>query len=96
MNQARHLVPVFTHEQLGRALRLARKHQSLRQDEVGALSHSFIGEVENGKPTAQIGKVFELLRELGLRLYIELPADARDPVPGEKNLKRTRRARGAA
>jgi hypothetical protein len=66
-------IPIQDPEQLGRVFRAARKHQNLRQDEVGRLSHSFIGEVEMGKPTAQIGKVMEALRELGLKVHIELP-----------------------
>ncbi len=61
--------------ELGRVIRAARKWQQLNQDEVGRFSHSFIGEVEAGKPTAQVGKVLEALRELGIRFHLELPAD---------------------
>jgi hypothetical protein len=61
-------------EQLGQLVRAARKWQHLRQDEVGRLSHSFVGEIEMGKPTAQIGKVLLALRELGIKLHVELPA----------------------
>lgn len=60
--------------QLGRWVRAVRKRQRLRQDEVGRLSHSFIGEMETGKPTAQIGKVLATLRELGIKVHLELPA----------------------
>lgn len=66
-------IPIQDSQQLGRVFRAARKQQGLRQDEIGRLSHSFIGEVEMGKPTAQIGKVLEALRELGLKLHVELP-----------------------
>lgn len=66
-------VPIQSTAELGRIVRLARRLQHLRQNEVGRLSHSFIGEVEMGKPTAQIGKVFEALRELGLKVHVELP-----------------------
>jgi HTH-type transcriptional regulator/antitoxin HipB len=66
-------VPIRDTEELGQIMRLARRFQRLRQDEVGRFSHSFIGEVEMGKPTAQIGKVFEALRELGLKIHVELP-----------------------
>jgi hypothetical protein len=67
-------------KQLGQAVRATRKWQHLRQDEVGKASHSFILDLEMGKPTAQIGKVLEALRELGIQLYIELPSgmDASD------------------
>jgi hypothetical protein len=66
-------------EQLGHVVRAVRKWQRLRQDEIGRFSHSFIGEVEMGKPTAQIGKVLQAMRELGIKLHVELPSgmDAR-------------------
>ncbi len=38
-------------QHLGRLIRAARKFQRLRQDEVGAFSHSSIGQVELGKPS---------------------------------------------
>ena len=66
-------------QELGRVVRAARKWQRLNQDEVGRLSHSFIGEVESGKPTAQVGKVLEALRQLGIRLHLELPAGMPPP-----------------
>ena len=68
------IIPLRDPEQLGQLVRAARKWQHLRQDEVGRFSHSFIGEVEMGKPTAQIGKVLQALRELGIQLHVELPA----------------------
>jgi hypothetical protein len=68
------LVPIQDMQQLGQLVRAARKWQHLRQDEIGRFSHSFIGEVETGKPTAQIGKVLQALRELGIKLHVELPA----------------------
>jgi HTH-type transcriptional regulator/antitoxin HipB len=67
------LISVSTPEQLGRLVRATRKWQQLNQDEIGAFSHSFIGEVESGKPTAQVGKVIETLLQLGIRLHVELP-----------------------
>jgi len=58
---------------LGAVVRATRKWQKLRQDEVGGFSHTFIGELEGGKPTAQLGKVLEALRELGIKIQVELP-----------------------
>jgi transcriptional regulator with XRE-family HTH domain len=66
-------ISVKDSRELGRVMRAARKLQHLRQDEIGRFSHSFIGELEAGKPTAQLGKVLEALRELGLKVHIELP-----------------------
>ncbi|HMN44348.1 MAG TPA: hypothetical protein PKE27_07245 [Povalibacter sp.] len=67
-------VPIRDTKQLGALVRAVRKAQALRQDEVGRFSHSFIGDLEDGKPTAQLGKVIEALRELGVTLRLELPA----------------------
>jgi hypothetical protein len=75
------LIQIVDLQTLGKLVRDSRKAQKLRQDEVGRFSHTFIGELEAGKPTAQIGKVFEALRELGLRIHVELP-------PGVRELKR--------
>ena len=66
-------VPIRDARQLGAVVRAVRKAQSLRQDEVGRFSHSFIGDLEDGKPTAQLGKVIEVLCELGVKLRLELP-----------------------
>lgn len=67
-------VPIRDAKQLGAFVRAVRKAQHLRQDEVGRFSHSFIGDLEGGKPTAQLGKVIEVLSELGVKLRLELPA----------------------
>lgn len=73
-------------KQLGAIMRVVRKSQHLRQDEVGRFSHTLIGDLEAGKPTAQIGKVIAAMRELGIRLHVELPpgmdipASLREPM----------------
>ena len=69
------LVLIDNAKHLGELVKATRKAQRLRQDEVGPFSHSFVGEVEKGKPTAQVGKIFDLLRELGIRIHVELPAE---------------------
>jgi len=66
-------------QDIGRAVKAARTWQHLRQDEVGAISHTFILDLEAGKPTAQIGKVLEALRQLGIRVYLQLPAHMPTP-----------------
>jgi hypothetical protein len=67
-------------KQLGTIARAVRKKQRLRQDEVGRFSHTLIGDIEAGKPTAQIGKVIAALRELGIRVHVELPAGIEIPT----------------
>jgi hypothetical protein len=75
-----HLIPITDPKQLGRVVRATRRWQQLNQDEVGRISHSFIGEVESGKPTAQLGKVIEALRQLGIRFHLELPPGMPPPT----------------
>ena len=58
---------------MGNAIRIKRKSDNLTQAEAAALcgvGTRFLGELERGKETAQIGKVFRILRGLGLELYI--------------------------
>ncbi len=73
------IIQIIDLQQLGALVRAERKRQNLRQDQVGRLSHTLIGDLEAGKPTAQIGKVMGALRELGIRLHVELPAGTNDP-----------------
>lgn len=81
MPRMQNLVPISNSQELGRLVRAVRKWQRLNQDEIGRFSHSFIGEVESGKPTAQVGRVIEALRELGIRLHVELPSGMPPPAP---------------
>ncbi len=70
-------VAVSSPRVLGMLLRNKRKEQHLTQKQVASycgVSVRFISEVERGKKTAEIGKVFLLLRTLG----IDLIADCRD------------------
>ena len=60
--------------ELGELIRRTRKSLGLRQpDLAGAAGTSvrFIVELEKGKPTAQIGKALEVLRQLGIELVAE-------------------------
>lgn len=58
-------------EALGRFVRAQRKERRLTQLEVAELadvSDRFLRELEHGKPTAEIGKVIEVLAVLGYDL----------------------------
>lgn len=60
-------------EELGQHLREERKRLKLTQKEISEFSdlgRKFIIELEKGKATAQLGKVFELLNSLGLELHL--------------------------
>lgn len=64
---------------LGLVIRDARRRAGLRQQElagVAAVGVRFVIEVEAGKPTAQIGKVMQLLSALGLSLTVGEEAGA--------------------
>ncbi len=67
------MTTLTTTQDIGAAVRRARKAQCLRQpDLAGACGTSvrFISELERGKATAQIGRVLHVLQMLGLRLTL--------------------------
>ena len=60
--------------ELGTEIRKKRKSMGYTQSDISdrtGLSKSFISEVENGKETAEMGKVIFLLSILGMNLLIE-------------------------
>ena len=63
-------------KQLGAVSKIVRQSQSLDQETAGLLSGNgltFISQFENGKETVQIGRVLNLLEQLGVELEINLP-----------------------
>ncbi|MBY5348493.1 helix-turn-helix transcriptional regulator [Rhizobium leguminosarum] len=65
---------------IGALVRSTRKEQNLRQDElagVAGVGLRFIVDLEAGKPTAQIGKVLQVLQTLGCCLDILAPGERR-------------------
>lgn len=64
---------------LGQAIRNTRRALGVTQP-VLALSAGvgvrFVVELESGKPTAQIGKIMQVLATLGIGMTLDLPADA--------------------
>jgi y4mF family transcriptional regulator len=66
-----HSIPSVT--ELGAIIKHERKAQGLRQPDLAAAAGTsirFIVEIEAGKETAQIGKVLDVLRQLGLTLDV--------------------------
>jgi len=60
-------------KELGLHLLKERKNLKLTQKEISEFAdvgRKFIIELEKGKETAQVGKVFELLNSLGLELHL--------------------------
>ena len=63
-------------EKIGRCIRSVRKAQGLRQDDLAAMvgaSHVFLGDVERGKGSVQLGRVCDVLRELGIYVLLDVP-----------------------
>ena len=63
---------------LGNAIRSRRKELNYTQgyiSEITGLSVSFLSDLENGKPTAEIGKTIEVINLLGLDILVEARGD---------------------
>jgi y4mF family transcriptional regulator len=63
----------LTPEQLGQIVKKERKAMGLTQADLALTSGTgmrFISDLENGKPTCQIGKTLTVLKTLGLRLSL--------------------------
>jgi len=64
-------ISIDTVAALGLLLKATRMAQRMTRDEISlatGLSPAFISNVEAGKETAQIGKVLNLMRELGIQI----------------------------
>ncbi len=64
---------ISTPKDIGNVIRTKRKADGLTQADAAALcgvGARFLGELERGKETAQIGKVLRILNGLGLELQI--------------------------
>lgn len=64
---------VLTPNILGEAVRRYRKTRGLTQDRLAGLANvsiGFLSDFENGKPTAEIGKILNTLSALGLDLHV--------------------------
>jgi HTH-type transcriptional regulator/antitoxin HipB len=66
---------IMSPRDIGNAIRAKRKADGLTQADTAALcgvGTRFLGELERGKETAQIGKVIRILQGLGLTLQLTL------------------------
>lgn len=69
-------IPVDSAAQIGAVLRLVRKTQGVRSDDLAGsagVGPVFVLDVERGKPTIQLGKVLQVLEEAGIRVNLEIP-----------------------
>lgn len=63
---------IFSMEDIGQKIRKVRKQQGLTQSELAMVCNvgiTFISELERGKPTVQMDKVFDICRGLGIKIY---------------------------
>lgn len=78
-----HYGVVRSSEELGHLVRAHRKQRKLTLETIsglGNLSTRFLSEFERGKETAELGKVLQALRTLGLEVSIQ----PRGGLPGLK------------
>lgn len=71
-------IPVESVADIGQVIRITRISQDLDQLTAAQLSsagQSFLSHLENGKETAQIGKVLQVLESLGIGIELTLPPD---------------------
>jgi len=64
---------VSTSQEIGRLITRKRKEIGLKQEIAAGLSGvgtKFLSQMENGKETAELGKVLQVLNRMGLELYI--------------------------
>jgi len=67
-------VKITDTEVLGKLLRNKRKSQEMTIDDISmftGLSSRFISEVERGKPTAEIGKILQLMQTVGIDFFAD-------------------------
>lgn len=63
----------LTPEEIGKIVKKTRKAMGLTQADLALSSGTgtrFISDLENGKPTCQIGKTLTVLKTLGMRLTL--------------------------
>lgn len=59
---------------IGAAIRKKRREDGLTLADAAALcgvGYRFMSDLENGKATVQLGKVFQVLTALGINIYME-------------------------
>ena len=81
------IVSIKSPDQLGLLIRAVRKHQKIRMDDVAGsagVGPVFVREVERGKETVQLGKVMQILAELGVELQADVPDEVKETLSALK------------
>ena len=74
---------VKTPRELGRVVRAVRRSQGIRQDDLAAMvgsSHVTLMNIERGKEGVALGRVMEVMHELGVRLQLDVPPESVEAV----------------
>lgn len=69
-------VTIHSAHELGEVLRRVRKESGLSQRTSSGLcnvSLPFLNQIEQGKPTAQVGKVLHVCQQFGIEVVLKLP-----------------------
>jgi len=84
--------------ELGALVRATRKDSKIRLDDLASLigvSKQFVNDLELGKEGVQLGKVLQVLDELGLYVYVDAPKSSFQQLERAKALiARTNARRG--
>jgi len=76
----------YTPKQIGELVKSVRKQMGATQKDLALTSGTglrFIIELEQGKPTSQIGKVLTVLNTLGVTVSLTPPAATQQAATGE-------------
>ncbi len=82
---------IDTPEKNGMVIRSSRKamDMDMRQDDAAGsigVSENFLGKVERGGESVHWGKLFQVMRELGLQVYVDVPDEVAEQT--RQNLER--------
>jgi transcriptional regulator with XRE-family HTH domain len=80
---------IDTPEKIGMVIRSSRKAMDMRQDDAAGsigVSENFLGKVERGGESVHWGKLFQVMRELGLKVYVDVPDEVAEKT--RQNLER--------
>lgn len=72
------LIQVRTPAELGKVVRNVRKRQDITQSDLALIvgkSHVLLRDIETGKGTVSLASVLQVLQELGIDLYMDLPIE---------------------
>ena len=82
-------------EDAGTVIRALRKQSGIRIDDfalTAKASKQFMSDLENGRPTVQMGRVLAMLQSMGVRMSLEVPDAAGPAILAEQKRRRLKAA----